>query len=92
MIGGLRLEICRRIPTQQGITRAFIGGFAAHFLGSARPTEDIDVTIDITDPYEISTRIRPLLQEADSRFAVQGLKLYFATDDDQKLRVTIEKY
>src|SRR5580700_6999170 len=83
-------RVLSRILTQQGINHAFIGGFAVNVLGSARPTEDVDVMINVTDPSEIVTKIRPLLQEADSRFSVQALKLYFTANGDQKIRVTVE--
>ena len=76
-----------RILMQQGILHAFIGGFGIGLLGSARPTEDIDAMIDVGDPGEIINRIRPLLQEQDSRFSVEGLNLYFTSGD---VRVTVE--
>jgi hypothetical protein len=79
-----------RILTQQGISHAFIGGFGIRLLGSTRPTEDIDVMIDVCDPCEITSRIRPLLQEQDSRFSVEGLKLYFTSGAHQHVRVTVE--
>src|SRR5271156_3851161 len=78
------------ILTQQGILHAFIGGFAVGLLGSTRPTEDIDAMIDVGDPREIISRIRPLLQEQDSRFSVEGLKLYFTSGAHQHVRVTVE--
>jgi hypothetical protein len=78
------------ILTQQGILHAFIGGFGIGLLGATRPTEDIDAMIDVGDPREISSRIRPLLQEQDSRFSVEGLKLYFTSRAHQHVRVTVE--
>ena len=78
------------ILTQQGILHAFIGGFGVGLLGSTRPTEDIDAMIDVCDPREIVNRIRPLLQEQDSRFSVEGLKLYFTSRAHQQVRVAIE--
>jgi hypothetical protein len=50
-----------RILTQDGVDHAFIGGFASKVLGSTRPTADIDVEINVTEPREIIDRIRPLL-------------------------------
>jgi len=82
-------HILSRILTQQEILHAFIGGFAIRLLGGIRPTDDIDAIIDVGDPLEIPNRIRPLLQEQDSRFSVEGLKLYF-TSGTQHVQVTIE--
>jgi hypothetical protein len=79
-----------RILTQQGILHAFIGGFGLGLLGAPRPTDDIDAMIDVSDPREITDRIRPLLQKQDSRFSVEALKLYFTTESDQQFRVTVE--
>jgi len=78
------------ILTQQGILHAFIGGFGIGLLGSTRPTEDIDAMIDVCDSREIINRIRPLLQEQDSRFSVEGLKLYFTSGAHQHVRVPTE--
>jgi hypothetical protein len=79
-----------RILTQNGVDHAFIGGFAVKVLGSTRPTTDIDVEINVTEIREIIDRIRPLLVQEDHRFSVEGLKLYFTTDDDQRCRVPVE--
>jgi len=79
-----------RILSQQGILHAFIGGFGVRLLGAPRPTEDIDAIVDISDPLEIVSRIRPLLQEQDSRFSIEGLKLYFTSEAAQQVRVTVE--
>jgi hypothetical protein len=76
-----------RILTQQGILHAFIGGFGVRLLGSTRQTEDIDAVIDVDDSSEIISQICPLLQEQDSRFSVQGLKLYFT---HQSIRFPVE--
>ena len=78
------------ILTRQGILHAFIGGFGIRLLGSIRPTDDIDAMIDVSDSREIVNRIRPLLQEQDSRFSVDGLKLYFTSRAHQHVRVTVE--
>ena len=75
---------------QKGILHTFIGGFAIRLLGATRPTEDIDAMIDVGDPREIVDRIRPLLQEQDSHFSVEGLKLYFTSKAYQQVRITVE--
>jgi hypothetical protein len=88
-----QLEAARafsKILTQQGILHAFIGGFGIKLLGSPRDTEDIDAIVDVGDPLEIVSRIRPLLQEQDSRFSVDELKLYFTSKAAQQARVTVE--
>jgi hypothetical protein len=79
-----------RIFTQQETPHAFIGGFGVEHLGSVRPTDDIDTMIDVGDPGEIINRIRPLLQEQNYRFSVEGLKLYFTSGGNQNIRVTVE--
>src|SRR5579859_237176 len=79
-----------RILTQQGILHAFIGGFGVRLLGSTRPTEDIDAIVDVCHSREIITRIRPLLQEQDSRFSVEGLVLYFTSEAHQHVRIKVE--
>jgi hypothetical protein len=79
-----------RILTQQEISHAFIGGFGVRLLGALRPTDDIDAIIDVSDPLEITNRIRPLLQEQDSRFSVKGLKLYFTSEAYQDVQVAVE--
>jgi len=79
-----------KLLTQQGILHAFIGGFGVRLLGATRPTEDIDVMIDVGDTREIFDRIRPLLQKQDARFSVEGLKLYFTSEANQQVRVNVE--
>jgi len=78
------------ILTRQGILHAFIGGFGIRLLGSIRPTDDIDAMIDVGDSREIVNRIRPLLQEQDSRFSVEGLVLYFTSEAHQHVRIKVE--
>ena len=46
--------------------------------------------IDVGDSREIVNRIRPLLQEQDSRFSVEGLLLYFTSEAHQHVRVKVE--
>lgn len=92
-VKAVQLEAARalsRLLTQQGILHAFIGGFGIRLLGATRPTEDIDMMIDVGDTREIVDRIRPLLQKQDARFSVEGLKLYFTSEANQQIRVTIE--
>jgi hypothetical protein len=79
-----------RILTQQRILHAFIGGFGIRLLGSVRPTDDIDAMIDVGDSREIVNRIRPLLQEQDSRFSIEGFSLYFTSEVHQDVRVKVE--
>ncbi|KAF8964813.1 hypothetical protein BDZ97DRAFT_865663 [Flammula alnicola] len=58
-----------------GCPHAYIGGFAFALLGSARPTEDIDVLIEIKN-INIQT-VRYQLMELSEQFASAGIKLYF---------------
>ncbi len=69
---------------------AFIGGFAVNLLGEKRSTEDIDAIVIVRNPTDITTHIRPLIEGHDSRFSVEGLKLYFTSSTDPPVRVTVE--
>jgi len=55
---------------------AFIGGFAWALLGSSRPTEDIDVLIEIKELEKISD-LREKLEKFGKNFASAGLKFYY---------------
>jgi hypothetical protein len=79
-----------RILTRDGVDHAFIGGFAVKVLGSTRPTADIDVEVNVTEPCEIIDRIRLLLVQEDRRFSIEHLKFYFTRDDDQRCRIPVE--
>ncbi|KAF5586359.1 hypothetical protein FPCIR_7969 [Fusarium pseudocircinatum] len=80
-----------RILTEHNIEHAFIGGFALNVLGSNRETLDIDVEVALGDakPNELRPRLVQLLREADQRFMISDLKLFFVPNG-QDLRVPIE--
>ncbi|KAG5754855.1 hypothetical protein H9Q69_004545 [Fusarium xylarioides] len=76
-----------RILTEQNIEHAFIGGFALNVLGSNRETLDIDVEVAMDD----RGRLVQILHDADQRFVVSNLKLFFVPTNGQwDLRVPIE--
>ncbi|KAF5642517.1 uncharacterized protein FTJAE_3674 [Fusarium tjaetaba] len=82
-----------RILTDTNIEHAFIGGFALNLLGSNRETLDIDVEVAMDDanPNELRPHLVQLLREADQRFIISDLKLFFVPKNDQwELRVPIE--
>ncbi|KAF5560219.1 hypothetical protein FNAPI_4387 [Fusarium napiforme] len=80
-----------RILTDNNIEHAFIGGFALNILGSNRETLDIDVEVamDHAKPTELRFCLVQLLREADQRFMISDLKLFFVPNG-QDLRVPIE--
>ncbi|KDQ11380.1 hypothetical protein BOTBODRAFT_35458 [Botryobasidium botryosum FD-172 SS1] len=61
-----------------GAPHAYIGGFAWALLGSTRPTEDIDVLIQIRD--KDVQQLRKLLAEHSKHFAELGLKLFYVKE------------
>ncbi|KAF5601785.1 hypothetical protein FPANT_1649 [Fusarium pseudoanthophilum] len=85
-------RVFSRILTEHNIEHAFIGGFAVKMLDSQRETHDIDVEISVAalgDP-ELRGGLVQLLQEADKRFVVSNLKLFFCPNERWDLRVPIE--
>ncbi|KAF5558906.1 hypothetical protein FPHYL_7247 [Fusarium phyllophilum] len=81
-----------RILTEHNIEHAFIGGFAVKMLDSHRETHDIDVEISVAalgDP-ELRGGLVQLLHDADKRFVVSNLKLFFVPDGQWDMRVPIE--
>ncbi|KAL7786374.1 hypothetical protein V8C37DRAFT_392127 [Trichoderma ceciliae] len=79
------------ILTAHHVEHAFISGFAVQTLGSSRPTEDIDIEIDINDSESASReQIVQHLIAADSRFSVQGTKLSFTPVEAPQHSVPIE--
>ncbi|KAF5690419.1 hypothetical protein FCIRC_872 [Fusarium circinatum] len=81
-----------RILTEHNIEHAFIGGFALKMLESRRETHDIDVEISATalGAPELRGRLIQLLRDADKRFVVSNLKLFFVPNDQWNMRVPIE--
>ncbi|RKL41623.1 hypothetical protein BFJ72_g5515 [Fusarium proliferatum] len=81
-----------RILTDNNVEHAFIGGFALNLLDSNRETLDIDVEVamDDADPEEFRGHLTQLLRNADQRFVVSNLKLYFVPNGQWDLRVPIE--
>ncbi|KAF5700367.1 hypothetical protein FGLOB1_10831 [Fusarium globosum] len=81
-----------RILTENNVEHAFIGGFALNLLGSNRETLDIDVEVAMDDanPEEFRGHLTQLLRNADQRFVVSNLKLYFVPNGQWDLRVPIE--
>ncbi|KAF9057474.1 hypothetical protein BJ165DRAFT_1420637 [Panaeolus papilionaceus] len=61
-----------------GCPHVYIGGFAWASLGSRRPTEDIDVLIEVNGT-DIAV-LRQQLKELNKQFASAGFKLYFVTE------------
>jgi hypothetical protein len=61
--------------TARGVPHAFIGGFAWAMLGSARPTDDIDVLVE-RDLARLDA-LRVELVQADTRFAQSAIKLFY---------------
>lgn len=80
------------ILTDHNIDHAFIGGFALNLLGSNRETLDIDVEVamDNANPNELRLYLVQLLREADQRFMISDLKLFFFPNEQWDLRVPIE--
>ncbi|KAG9495043.1 hypothetical protein J7337_013274 [Fusarium musae] len=81
-----------RILTDHNIDHAFIGGFALNLLGSNRATLDVDVEIamDNANPNELRLYLVQLLREADQRFMISDVKLFFFPNEQWDLRVPIE--
>ncbi|CVL12926.1 uncharacterized protein FPRN_14753 [Fusarium proliferatum] len=81
-----------RILTDSNVEHALIGGFALNLLGSNRETLDIDVEVAMDDanPEEFRGHLTQLLRNADQRFVVSKLKLYFVPNGQWDLRVPIE--
>lgn len=81
-----------RILTDNNVEHAFIGGFALNLLGNNRETLDIDVEVAMDDanPEEFRGHLTQLLRNADQRFVVSNLKLYFVPNGQWDLRVPIE--
>ncbi|KAH0495712.1 hypothetical protein TgHK011_009245 [Trichoderma gracile] len=77
--------------TAQQVEHAFIGGFAVQTLGSTRRTEDIDVQIDINlqEPGSREQMVQRLIA-ADSRFSLQGTKLFFTPVEAPEHVVPVE--
>ncbi|KAH6605060.1 hypothetical protein Trco_006767 [Trichoderma cornu-damae] len=73
------------------VEHAFIGGFAVQTLGGKRHTEDIDIEIDINDRESASRhQIVQHLITADSRFFLQGTKLFFTPAEAPEHSIPIE--
>ncbi|GKT65297.1 hypothetical protein ColTof4_09351 [Colletotrichum tofieldiae] len=79
-----------KILQENQIEHAFIGGFAVRMLGHERETLDIDVEIGVTNAQEMRSLVTRVLCDADSRFVVSHLKLFFVPDGNQEMRVPVE--
>ncbi|KAL2760905.1 hypothetical protein ACRALDRAFT_1066677 [Sodiomyces alcalophilus JCM 7366] len=80
-----------RILSDNGIEHAIIGGFSLSLLGHERETLDIDVLVGV-DVKELKNGPVKILCEADSRFVVSNLKLFFVPSgpNNWDTRVPIE--
>ncbi|KAJ4024639.1 hypothetical protein NW752_003204 [Fusarium irregulare] len=81
-------EALSKILTENDIKFALIGGFAVYLLGGGRSTLDIDVYVDM-DINNIRERFKDIVCTADSRFDVDGLKVFFAPGEGKE-RIPIE--
>ncbi|EFQ36248.1 hypothetical protein CGRA01v4_14970 [Colletotrichum graminicola] len=79
-----------RILGENQIEHAFIGGFALRMLGHERSTIDIDVEIGIDNAQEMRSLVTRVLRDADSRFVVSHMKLFFVLVGNGQLRVPVE--
>lgn len=86
----LAASVLASILTSHGINHAFIGGFAVRILGHRRETEDIDVELDILPGPEPRHELVQLLLDADPRFSVVNLKLFFTPSDTPDLHIPVE--
>jgi hypothetical protein len=81
-----------KILTENNIDHSFIGGFALRCLGSPRPTQDVDVEIDLTlgDPRDSRAHVIQILAERDPRFSLHHLKVFFTPTCHPEVRFPIE--